>query len=227
MATVLAFDVYGTLIDTHGVVVELESRLASQGQAELAVEFSRRWREKQLEYSFRRGLMGAYAPFSQCTREALDYTDHALQTRLSEVDLDHLMSVYARLPAFPEADRALASLTANGVRCVAFSNGTAEAVSGLLDKAGLLGHFEHVISVDEVKRFKPDPVVYAHLRQRLDVEPGDTWLISSNAFDVIGARHAGLNAAWVRRSPEAPFDPWGIEPTLTVSELTALAERIA
>ncbi|GHE21570.1 haloacid dehalogenase type II [Halomonas urumqiensis] len=227
MATVLAFDVYGTLIDTHGVVVELETLLAGKGRVELAGEFSRRWREKQLEYSFRRGLMGAYAPFSQCTREALVYIDHALQTGLSEIDLDHLMSVYAKLPAFPEAAPALASLTANGVRCVAFSNGTAEAVNGLLDKAGLRGHFEQVISVDEVKRFKPDPVVYAHLRQRLDVEPGDTWLVSSNAFDVIGARHAGLHAAWVRRAPEAPFDPWGIEPDLTVTELTALAERIS
>ncbi|WP_163574362.1 haloacid dehalogenase type II [Halomonas faecis] len=224
-AKVLAFDVYGTLIDTQGVVAELETRLA--GNAGLAADFSRRWRDKQLEYSFRRGLMGAYVPFSQCTRAALDFTDRALQTQLSDVDQDHLMNVYARLPAFPEAAGALARLDRAGVRCVAFSNGTAEAVEGLLDQAGILGHFEAVVSVDEVKRFKPDPAVYAHLRQRLEVEPGDTWLISSNAFDVIGARHAGLHAAWVRRSPEAPFDPWGIEPDLTVGNLETLAERLA
>ncbi len=86
MATVLAFDVYGTLIDTHGVVTELEERLGASGKAELAAEFSRRWRDKQLEYSFRRGLMGAYVAFSQCTREALEFTDRALQTRLADVD---------------------------------------------------------------------------------------------------------------------------------------------
>jgi len=226
-AKVLAFDVYGTLIDTHGVVTELEARLSASGRAELAADFSRRWRDKQLEYSFRRGLMGAYVPFSQCTREALDFTDRALQTGLSDVDKTHLMEVYARLPAFPEAAGALARLDRAGVRCVAFSNGTAEAVEGLLDQAGIRDHFEAVVSVDEVKRFKPDPAVYAHLRQRLEVDPGDTWLISSNPFDVIGARHAGLHAAWVRRSPEAPFDPWGIEPDMTVTDLDALAERLS
>ncbi|MFY0992067.1 haloacid dehalogenase type II [Halomonas sp. C05BenzN] len=226
MATVLAFDVYGTLIDTHGVVTELEERLAASGKGELAAEFSRRWRDKQLEYSFRRGLMGAYVAFSQCTREALEFTDRALQTRLADVDKDHLMATYARLPAFPEAAAALSRLSAAGVRCVAFSNGTGEAVTGLLDQAGLLEHFETVISVDEVKRFKPDPAVYAHLRNRLEVSPGDTWLISSNPFDVIGARHAGLHAAWVRRSLDAPFDPWAIEPDMTVADLDALAERL-
>ncbi|QTF91951.1 haloacid dehalogenase type II [Halomonas sp. BM-2019] len=227
MAPVLAFDVYGTLIDTHGVVAELETRLGAAGKADLAVEFSRRWRDKQLEYSFRRGLMGAYVPFSQCTEEALAFTDRALQTGLSESDRAHLMGVYGELPAFPEAAESLARLARAGVRCTAFSNGTREAVAALLDRAGLGEHLEAVVSVDEVKRFKPDPAVYAHLRHRLDVAPGDTWLISSNPFDVIGARHAGLHAVWVRRSPEAPFDPWGIEPDMTVPDLDALAERLS
>jgi len=226
MAEVLAFDVYGTLIDTHGVVTELTRRLGALGKAELAPEFSRRWRDKQLEYSFRRGLMGAYVSFDHCTEQALIFTDRALQAGLSEADRDHLMQVYAELPAFPEAAGALTRLAEAGVTCVAFSNGTATAVEGLLDQAGIRGHFADVVSVDEVKRFKPDPAVYAHLRHRLESEPGDTWLISSNAFDVIGARHAGLHAAWVRRSPEAPFDPWGVEPDLTVSDLDALASRL-
>ena len=69
MAITLAFDVYGTLIDTHGVIVELEKHIGNN-----ASEFSRTWREKQLEYSFRRGLMQNYENFASCTRSALDYT---------------------------------------------------------------------------------------------------------------------------------------------------------
>ncbi|WP_046079281.1 haloacid dehalogenase type II [Halomonas sp. HG01] len=223
MATLLAFDVYGTLIDTHGVVTELEERLDDPSRA---AEFSRRWRDKQLEYSFRRGLMGAYVDFARCTREALEYTDRALQTRLFEADKDHLMGSYGQLPAFPEAEQALARLAEVGVSCVAFSNGSQEAVTRLLSAAGLRDRFEEIVSVDEVKRFKPDPAVYFHLRQRLEAEPADTWLVSSNPFDVIGARHAGLHAAWVRRNPEAPFDPWGIEPDITVADLEALADYL-
>lgn len=226
MTQVLAFDVYGTLIDTLGVLTELEQRLGALDKAALAPEFSRRWRDKQLEYSFRRGLMGGYVPFSQCTEEALVFTDRALQAGLSETDRAHLMQAYARLPAFADVAGALRRLSKAGVICVAFSNGTGQAVEGLLEQAGIRDHFETVISADEVKRFKPDPAVYAHLRYRLESEPGDTWLVSSNPFDVIGARHAGLHAAWVRRSAEAPFDPWGIDPDLTVGDLATLAERL-
>ena len=223
MQPVLAFDVYGTLIDTQGVTVELEHRLTD---ASKAGEFARRWRDKQLEYSFRHGLMGAYVPFSECTREALVFIDRALQTGLSDNDQDHLMAVYAELPAFDDVVPALDQLREAGIRCVAFSNGTADAVSKLLTRAGVESHMDDVISADEVKRFKPDPAVYAHLRSRLETRPEHTWLVSSNPFDVIGATYAGLRSAWIRRSSDAPFDPWGVEPDMTVTDLEALAERI-
>lgn len=223
MQPVLAFDVYGTLIDTQGVKIELERRLDDASQA---AEFARRWRDKQLEYSFRHGLMGAYVPFSECTREALVFVDRALQTGLSDNDQDHLLAVYSELAAFDDVVPALDQLRDAGIRCVAFSNGTAEAVSSLLTRAGVEGHMDDVISADEVKRFKPDPAVYSHLRSRLETPPEQTWVVSSNPFDVIGATHAGLRSAWIRRSSDAPFDPWGIEPTMTVADLETLAERI-
>lgn len=222
MSKVLAFDVYGTLIDTHGVLEELGARLGDQ-----ALAFSQRWREKQLEYAFRRGLMGAYADFAQCTREALEYVDRAMGSQLSETDKERLMATYTRLPAFPDAADALARMAESSkLRCVAFSNGSRQAVSGLLEQAGILQHFDDIVSVEEVRRFKPDPAVYAHLRSRLEADAGDTWLISSNPFDVIGAKHAGLHAVWVRRSAEAPFDPWGGEPDLTVTDLDELMDRL-
>jgi|TARA_R110000851_G_scaffold4687_10_gene19333 2-haloacid dehalogenase len=223
MQPVLAFDVYGTLIDTQGVTVELERRLSD---ASKAVEFARRWREKQLEYSFRHGLMGAYVAFSECTREALVFVDRTLQTGLSDNDQDHLMAVYGELPAFDDVVPALDQLRDAGIRCVAFSNGTVDAVSTLLTRAGVESHMDDIVSADEVKRFKPDPAVYAHLRTRLETRPEHTWLVSSNPFDVIGATHAGLRSAWVRRSSDAPFDPWGIEPDMTVTDLEALAQRL-
>lgn len=223
MQPVLAFDVYGTLIDTQGVVAELEERLTD---ATMAVEFARRWRDKQLEYSFRHGLMGAYVPFSECTREALVFVDRALHTGLSDNDHDHLMAVYGELPAFDDVVPALDQLRGAGIRCVAFSNGTVDAVSKLLTRAGVESHMDDVISADEVKRFKPDPAVYSHLRSRLETRPEQTWLVSSNPFDVIGATHAGLRSAWVRRSSDAPFDPWGIEPDMTVTDLETLANRL-
>lgn len=136
------------------------------------------------------------------------------------------MAVYGELPAFDDVVPALDQLRDAGIRCVAFSNGTVDAVSTLLTRAGVESHMDDIVSADEVKRFKPDPAVYAHLRTRLETRPEHTWLVSSNPFDVIGATHAGLRSAWVRRSSDAPFDPWGIEPDMTVTDLEALAQRL-
>ena len=83
-----------------------------------------------------------------------------------------------------------------------------------------------MVSCDEVKSFKPNPGVYAHFLRRAATPGASAWLVSSNPFDVIGAMSAGMRAAWVRRSPQAVFDPWGIAPSVTVAELTTLAAAI-
>ena len=217
MAKTLAFDVYGTLIDTHGVVELLSSMVGDQ-----AVRFSQSWRDKQLEYSFRRGLMGFYDSFAVCTRQALDFTNATLGNELSEQQCDLLMACYLELPVFGDVGKSLQELQAQDHQMVAFSNGTAKAVDTLLVNAGIRERFVDIISVDELKTFKPDPKIYQHLLTRCESSSDQTWLISSNPFDVIGAITAGLSAAWVKRSEKAVFDPWGIEPTVTISNLTEL-----
>lgn len=222
MPVTLAFDVYGTLIDTHGVVSRLQEMIG-----ENAREFSRQWREKQLEYSFRRGLMQNYETFALCTRNALDYTCEYLKTPLAQQQKDELLQMYRRLPAFDDAAEGLAALKSAGFRLYAFSNGAADAVETLLQTAGLRELFLGVVSVDDLRSFKPNPAVYCHFLRKSGAAGNSAWLISSNSFDVIGAISAGMKAAWVRRSEENIFDPWGIDPTLTVKSLTELEERIS
>lgn len=222
MRTTLAFDIYGTLIDTNGVILTLQNLVGEQ-----AAEFSRTWREKQLEYSFRRGLMRRYRDFSVCTRDALDYTLRAMQLDLPSTDRRMLLDAYRVLPMFGDVPEALRTLRQNQLQLYAFSNGSADAVGTLLEHAGILDWFDDIVSVDEVESFKPDPEVYRHLLSRCQSEPGQTWLVSSNCFDIMGARSAGLRCAWLRRSPAAVFDPWGeLEPDVTVTQLTGLAAAI-
>ncbi len=198
----LAFDIYGTLIDTHGLVERLA---ASVGQR--AAEFSRLWRDKQLEYTFRRGLMDAYQPFPRCTRDALDYACAAFGANIAASERDALMAAYRELPAFPGAAAALDACRAAGHRPYAFSNGLATDVRALLAAAGLADRFVDVISVDEIGSFKPAPAVYAHFLARSGAAAADTWLVSGNPFDVLGARRCGWHSAWLQRTG-APFDPW-------------------
>lgn len=222
MPVTLAFDVYGTLINTHGVMSKIEDMLDIDAQA-----FSNIWREKQLEYSFRRGLMQNYENFAVCTRQALDYTCAYYKLELAEEQKQALMDAYKVLPAYDDVKAALTNLKAGDYRLFAFSNGSAEAVEMLLETAGIRELFDGVVSVDDLKSFKPNPAVYSHFLRKTGASGNEAWLISSNPFDVIGAISAGMRAAWVQRSPDAIFDPWGIEPTVTINSLGELQERIA
>lgn len=219
--TTLAFDVYGTLINTAGVVERLEVMVG-----EKAVSFSDHWREKQLEYSFRRGLMQDYKNFAICTHDALNYTDAFFKTRLNIEQKQSLLQSYRTLPAFDDVKTSLQTLKNSGVKIAAFSNGTADAVEKLLLTAGIRDYFIDIISTDEIQSFKPNPAVYKHFLTRTSSLAENTWLISSNPFDVLGALSSGLKSAWVQRNPSALFDPWGEQPTATIKNLLELSERI-
>ena len=216
----IGFDVYGTLVDPLEMQQHLRALLGGQ-----AGPFAAHWREKQLEYSFRRGLMRQYVSFDVCTAEALRYVVHTLGVEVSEADQMRLLAQYRQLAAFPDAIPAIERLKAGGHTVVAFSNGVEATVRALLDHAGVLPHLDEVISVDDLRTFKPDPAVYAYLAERVHQPVDETWLVSGNPFDVIGAKAAGLKAAWIQRNADAIFDPWGIGPDIIVANLHELSER--
>ena len=221
MAITLAFDVYGTLIDTSGVLKAVERYAGDRAQA-----FSHLWREKQLEYSFRRGLMQNYQSFNVCTRNALDYACAYFRVEISAAEREHLMAGYKHLPAYPDVEEGLDDLSSADVNMFAFSNGLAEDVSALLRNAGIDHFFAGVVSVDEIRSFKPNPAVYCHFLRRAESTGSEAWLVSGNPFDVIGAISAGMRAAWIRRSADMIFDPWEIGPTITVADITGLRKEI-
>jgi len=216
----LAFDVYGTLIDAHGIVASLRKMVGDK-----AVNFSRLWRDKQLEYSFRRGLMRNYANFAVCTSNALDFACASCKAQLSEEQKKELLGMYRALPAFKDAHQGLARLQAAGFRMYAFSNGSADTVETLLANAGIKDFFLGIVSVDDLKTFKPNPDVYRYFLKKSGAPGSSAWLVSSNPFDVIGAISAGMKAAWVQRTAEELFDPWGIEPTIIVKNLADIREQ--
>ncbi len=221
MPEALGFDVYGTLVDPLDLDEPLR-KFVGEG----ADRFSQLWREKQIEYTWRRALMREYEDFGVCTRQALDFAALSLDAELTADDRERLVEEYQNLRPFPDVVPGLGRLRSEGHTLVAFSNGLERTARALLGRGGVLDSLEAVVSVDDLGTFKPDPEVYRYLARRLDVPPEEAWLVSSNAWDVIGAKSAGLRAAWVRRRPDAVFDPWGIEPDLVVENLEQLAGRL-
>jgi len=222
MEKTLAFDVYGTLINTSGIYETLHEMMG-----EPAGRFMASWRDKQLEYSFRRGVMNQHTDFSVCTRNSLNYCCTRFDINLTDEQRKSLMDTYKILPAFPDVAESVASCRRAGYGVYAFSNGSASAVSGLLTHAGILDQFDGVISTEKVRMFKPSPVVYNHFLTATKSEAQHTWLISGNPFDVIGAAACGWNTAWVKRMKEAQFDPWDYSPTITISGLDQLLTSLS
>ena len=211
----------GTLIDPF----QMEDHLCA-AFGEKAREASELWRGKQIEYSFRRGLMKKYAPFDVCTAQALRFVSTQLGIFISEEAHAQLMAKYLELPAYPDVTSTLDELAAQGFAIAACSNGTENAVRKSLDHARILSRFSKIVSVDPLRTFKPDPAVYEYLVAQLHARRDLVWLISSNPFDVIGARACGLRTAWVQRDSKRVFDPWEFEPDLTVHGLAELPGKL-
>lgn len=218
----IGFDVYGTLVDPLAVNPALAAALGDRAAA-----FTQLWRSKQLEYSFRRALMRDYADFDVCTRDALRFTAQTFEVSLGAAAEAAVMAGYQALPAFEDVLPGLSALQGAGHRLVAFSNGVAASLRALLAYARILPALDDIVSVDEIRSFKPDPAVYRHLVTRTSSIPESTWLVSGNAWDVIGARAAGLHAAWLRRNPQQLYEPWGSQPDMIVASLDEFAERLA
>jgi 2-haloacid dehalogenase len=218
---VLAFDVYGTLVDPIRVWTRLQAYAP-----ERAVRIAELWRQKQLEYSFRLTAMGQYHDFAWVTARGLEYALAATGTRLTEAQVGGLLAQYDALEPFPDVLAGLDALRERGLDLVAFSNGSPRMLEAVLASSGLRERFSQVVSVHDVRAFKPAPAVYQHLLARVERPAERVLLVSSNPFDVIGGRAVGLQAAWVNRAG-APFDTIAAPPPLVVASLGELASALS
>ena len=217
----MALDVYGTLVDPAGMALRLGASFGARAQVAAQL-----WREKQLEYTFRRALMRKYADFDVCTLQALRYVSASLSVTLDEAEEHALLEAYLHLPAFTDVRDGLAMLRRAGYRLVALTNGTERSVRALLENAALGEYLEAVLSVERVRSFKPDPAVYALLDTVRGARDAPPWLVSGNPFDVIGAKGCGMKAAWLRRDPQRMFDPWELSADIVARDLEELCELL-
>jgi len=214
----LAFDLYGTLLEVASV-----GRAAAEITAEPAplVEL---WRTKQLEYTWLRSLMGRYQDFWVTTGDALDF---ALDRHGLVVDDDtraRLLGAWLDVSPYPEVPASLERLGSTR-RLAVLSNGNPDMLEAGLAAAGLRDRFEYVLSVDEVRAFKPSPAVYELATKAFGLPAEQILFVSSNGWDAFGARSFGLPVAWINRAG-TPLERLGTPPNLVVPDLSALAEAV-
>ncbi len=211
------FDAYGTLFDVHSVM-EAARAVTPDPQA-----LSQLWRQKQLEYTWLRSLMGRYQDFWLVTGQALRFALRRLGITAAESQIEALMSAYLTLSPFPEVPNALRAL--RGRPLAILSNGSPHMLESAVRSSGLAAAFDHVLSVDAVGVYKPSPLVYDLAVRAFGLPASEILFVSSNAWDVAGAGAYGFMTCWCNRT-NMPADELDVTPDYEVDRLDAILERI-
>ena len=193
----IVFDAYGTLYDVQSVADITEETFPGYGEIITQV-----WRIKQLEYTLLRSLMRRYEDFSVVTQQSLGYTLRCLGLKYDEQAFARIMDKYLHLDLYPDAMLALEAMAEK--KLAILSNGSPDMLNALVRNSGLRPILDAVISVDTNRIFKPSPDAYTPIESTLKIPPSEVLFISSNPWDVCGAKSFGLNVAWIERvTPEA------------------------
>ncbi|MDA7483232.1 haloacid dehalogenase type II [Planktomarina temperata] len=214
----IAFDAYGTLFDVYSVSSLAEELFPGKG-----AQLSTIWRDKQIEYTRLRTLCDKYADFWQVTGDALDYACATLVLEPTPSSRGRLMGQYAELSAFPENAEQLLRLKDAGINLSILSNGTPWMLDQAVKASGLEGYFEHILSVDAVKRFKTAPEAYQMGPDALGCHTKEILFVSSNCWDICGATWFGYRTIWLNRYG-LPLERLGVEPHQIGTSLEDVAD---
>jgi 2-haloacid dehalogenase len=215
----VTFDSYSTLVDVDAAEKALADRVAAPEPV------SKLWRSRSIEYTFVANHVDAYQPFYEMNRDALQYALDAHDEGISTDERDEILAVYHELDVFDDVRDGIERLRSGGYDCYVVSNGNPEMLASMVEHAGIGDLIEDAISAEEVRTFKPDAEIYRHAAGRTGTPIGEIAHVTAGWFDVMGAKHAGMQGVWVDRKG-TPWEPFDGEPDLTVESFHELADAL-
>ena len=226
--TTCVFDAYGTLFDVNAAAQAAAGDPAHAQLAEVWPAIARDWRAKQLEYSWLRAAAGVHTDFWSVTQDGLDWALEAAGLADDLTLREDLLALYWELSAYPDALRALAVLKAQGFSTAILSNGSPDMLDGAVHSSGLKIMLDAVLSVEDVRVFKPASKVYEMVGERFDCAPDQVLFASSNGWDAAFAARFGFHTAWINRNglpiDRLPGTPGHILPDL--ADIPSLASTL-
>ncbi|MDE2482234.1 MAG: haloacid dehalogenase type II [bacterium] len=208
---IVAFDLYGTLLDIGALVNVLR---AHTPMPEAALDA---WRQRQLQLANAAASSARYMDFDRVTLLALTEIAPRFHMKLQPEDVKKLIDAWAHLPAFPDALAGLDAASRRWFNPVVLTNAVASTARNALAFAGLGAQVNHVFSADAVKSYKPKQQVYMQLTS-LGVEPAEVLFVSANDWDATGARQVGFHTVWVTRRRSG----LAVKPERKIDDLTEL-----
>ena len=215
----IVFDAYGTLFD----VASINKRLAFHYGPQ-ATPIGEIWRRKQLEYTWLRTMMGQYKDFYRLTADDLNYALNFHQVQKDVAVINDLLDHYNRLDVYPEVANALQELKTRFTLAI-LSNANPELLQKAVAHNEIDQHLTAIFSVDSLQKFKPRPEVYALPANGLQISMEQIAFVSSNTWDVAGAKSAGLKVIWIQRR-QGVLEELDQKPDLVVEDLADLSRQM-
>lgn len=214
----LIFDINETLLDMEPLKQSINKNLENKHAFDI-------WFPTLLQYSLVETITENYKDFSEIAAATLKMIAHKLEIQLSEEDVKNTLSPITKLPVYPEVFKALETLKKNDFQLVALSNGKPEVLDTQLKYAKIHHFFDKVISIEEVKNYKPHRSTYHCAYSIMNVLPEDTMLIAAHAWDITGANRAGIQSAFIKRPGKSIYS-LALNPEITGSSLQEITEAL-
>ena len=214
----LAFDVNETLLS----LTPVKSRLAEVFGEDPPVG---EWFARMLHGSLVANHLDDYRPFGDVGVEALLTVASRRGVAIGGEEARDIVATMTSLPPHPDVHNALERMSEAGLVMIALTNGNTSAANSQIENAGLHTLLRRVVSVEEVRRFKPAPEPYRHAAEMMGVEIGEMMLVAAHDWDCAGAMAAGARSAFVERSGvvwSLPSD----RPEIVVEDLAGLANYL-
>ena len=224
---VLAFDIFGTVVDWHGSIMrEVEALYPGVDGDALA----RAWRAgyKPAMARVTNGELG-WTLIDDLHRMVLDdILPRFGLGSLGEAERQHLNRAWHRLDAWPDSALGLTRLKRRFTICT-LSNGNIGLLTDMAKRAGL--PWDCVLSAEVFRAYKPSPATYLGVAKVFDLQPGQVMLAAAHHDDLVGARGCGLATAYITRPHEFGMQhPKGVSPRpendLHCASITDLAQRL-
>lgn len=195
---VLAFDIFGTIVDWRGTITREAPRHCRTGRVDWHV-FAGRWTARYSEFV----RSGRWQPLSEVLCRAGDET--AAEFGVTPDDPDAFRWLWGELEPWPDVTDGLYRFQEQGHRIAALSNADTILVEMLSGFGWYL--WDVVIGNEQVKAYKPDRRVYEHAVNVLGVDPGEILMVAAHLYDLQAARDAGFRTAFIRRPGEEHGNP--------------------
>ncbi len=215
----IAFDAF-PIFDPRPVFRLAEHLFPGRG-----IELSNAWRIRQFEYQWLRVLTRQYADFWQTTEEALEFAGELLKLDITPDKRQRLMHAYLALETWPDVKPALQSLKNADIRLAFVSNATAQTLNAGIKNSGLEDVFEHVLSTDTLKTYKPTPLAYQMAVDAFNLQRNEILFVPFAGWDAAGAKSFGYTTFWVNRL-DLPAERLGAAPDAMGRDLTDLVDFV-